>query len=99
MKLERNHWILIVVGAIAVVSISIVFLFSANPICLREGISEVYTCSDGSFRAIYGNIGGGYDIIKQDGSVVNCPVINPDLLDEDCFNYLETCTETNICPI
>ena len=73
------------------------FFTSPHPLCFREGVGSVVLCIDGSYKVEYVNLGGGYDIFKSDGDMINCPVINPDLLDERCFNYIEACLGTNLC--
>ena len=65
--------------------------------CAREGAQGVYSCEDGSLK-MYIAGEGGFSLIKSDGNIVKCPVIEPYLKD-DCTKASARgfCSETNLC--
>ena len=61
--------------------------------------SALYTCKDGYFKLVYNNIGGGIKLLKPGQQAVECPVVAPDAMSEECKKMLEEgyCSEENLC--
>jgi len=85
-----------IIGLFVFVVILIVLaLYSRPSQCWDSNTVAVNSCNDGSLRVVLKLLGGGYKIIKSDGTEISCPVIaNPSA---ECMSYLDICSDVNLC--
>ena len=94
--LKRNHIIIGIVALLVLIAILTAAMLSGRPsYCTEPNTVAVFSCSDGSYMVVSGLLGGGYRIVKPDGSQVSCPVIaDPG---EECMRALEMCSDVDLC--
>ena len=59
----------------------------------------MYNCKDNSLRVVYSLFGQGFAVVKGDGTVIECPLVAPDELSDECMAVMEEgyCEGANLC--
>jgi len=76
------------------------FEAQAKTLCEQETVDSVYSCGD-HYRVVSSLMGGGssyYKIVNNSLEVVNCPLVAPDSMSEECKElFASECEEKKIC--